>query len=349
MKFLLSDEHLQFRDLLRDFFSKSFAGEKLKKFLIETRTQQVTLELKIIWDEFSELGAISGGVTESCGGLGLGFLNHVILVSEAARFLAPLPILETLYFGVLPLEAILLGPDLPNKTELSKDMESLILGESVAAGFLQKDIISKQGDVLFFEKRTAHCRASLAGVEFAQATSTGAELIRGSRLLEQVPNYEILGKIPSPRTLELSRLVLVAAELVSVARAAEETTLEFVKTRKQFGVAIGTFQVLQHKLADIRVKLDSAESLLNFAGWAKDNSTLQFEESALSCFLHARQVSKEVIEDCLQLHGGMGFTWECNIHLYLRRVLSTALWCDDANKLAIELTELEKPPSVGYQ
>ena len=349
MNFLLSEEQIQFRDLLRDFFYERFSGEKIKKFLFENRTDLVRSELESIWTEFSNLGALSGGVPESIGGLGLGFLNHILLVSEAARVLAPLPVLETLCFGILPLENILSNSAESNRDALLKSLESLISGQSVAAGFIDKNIISEVGEILYFENEDSFCICLLDSQSLKLNISPGAELIRGSRILETIENEETLGAIFNLRELELSRLVLIAAELIAVARAAEEATIEFVKTRKQFGVAIETFQAIQHKLADIRVKLDSAESLLHFAGWAKDNSPDQFTESALSCILHARQISKSIVEECLQLHGGMGFTWECNIHLYLRRVLSTSLWFGDTNKLAIELAELENPSAVGYQ
>jgi len=348
MNFLLSEEHIQFKDLLRDFFGRHFAGENIKKFLFENRTEKTSLTLNTIWEEFSELGALSGGVKEVYGGLGLGFLNHVILISESARVLAPLPILETLCFGILPLEAVLIGST-ESKKNLLEILEGLMTGEIIAAGIVEKDFISELGDQLFFQAGEKLCRMSLVGRTGSKNTLEGAELIRARRSLAKIENEEELGTISDLRSLELSRLVLASAELIAVARAAEEMTLEFVRTRKQFGVTIETFQAIQHKLADVRVKLDSAESLLNFAGWAKDNSPGQFEESALSCFIHAQQISKSVVEECLQLHGGMGFTWECNIHLYLRRVLSVSLWFGGSDKLAIELTELENTPSVGYQ
>jgi alkylation response protein AidB-like acyl-CoA dehydrogenase len=339
MNFLLTDEHTQFKDLLSDFFTDRFGGEKLKKYTLENRKAGDWNLLESHWKDFCELGALGGGVPEDKGGLGLGFLSHIILVLEAAKVLSPLPILETICFGILPLEFCAGEP------AVQTEMSELLTGKRVAAGSIGTNFITEFGESFYFENESKFFKSAISDSKFTE--NSGAELVRSSRTFKRSEDKTLLGTITEQRNLELSRLLLVAAELVAVASTATALTLEFVKTRKQFGVQIGTFQAVQHKFADIKVQLDAAESLLYFAGWAKDKSVGQFEEAALSSFIFSKQVSKTIIEQCLQLHGGMGFTWECPIHLYLRRSLAVSLWFNDSDKLSVNLAELENTSAVS--
>lgn len=335
MKFLLSDEHAQLETSLRQFFSSEFPTTSLRKYLAERRGENEREELKQKWKRFSELGALLGGVSEEKGGLGLGFLSYVVLIREAAKVLAPLPILETLCFGILPFSRI--GNEI---------LDKLLSGEEIATGTISGNIIpeAKLSTLIVGEHGAQFSidRFSVAKGSHLD-THSGAEVVRDLTPLSLIDlqGSSLSGALSESdrRILQLERLLLLAAEMSGAARAVEEMTHQHVVTRKQFGVPIGSFQAIQHKLADVRVALDGGDSLLNFAAWTRDNDTGQFEEAALGAFVFISGESRQAIESCLQAQGGIAFTYEYDLHLYLRRVLSASNWFFPSRKAAKELAE----------
>ena len=110
-----------------------------------------------------------------------------------------------------------------------------------------------------------------------------------------------------------------ARELSGITSAVLAETVEYVKTRTQFGVPIGSFQAVQHTLASAQVMLEGMESLSEFACWALDSDPAQAPLVCPSSIQFSTKASVETIEKCLQMHGGIGFTWEHDLHLFLRR------------------------------
>lgn len=111
-----------------------------------------------------------------------------------------------------------------------------------------------------------------------------------------------------------------AAEIAGACQYVMDITLEYVKTRKQFNRPIGSFQAIQHALANAHVDLESLINLSGFASWAADHSPEQKALTAQSAIAAACSIGPRVCEVAMQCHGGIGFTWEYDLHLYLRRI-----------------------------
>lgn len=111
-----------------------------------------------------------------------------------------------------------------------------------------------------------------------------------------------------------------ANEIAGACSSVLTMTLDYVKTRKQFGKPIGSFQAVQQPLASAHVDWESIKSLASFAAWACDSNREQFEFTTQAAILAASKFGPEICETALQCHGGIGFTWEYDLHLYLRRV-----------------------------
>lgn len=107
--------------------------------------------------------------------------------------------------------------------------------------------------------------------------------------------------------------VVVAAELVGIGRAALERATAYARERQQFGVAIGSFQAIKHRLADAYVQVESAALAVRQAALDGDTG------SALAARAIASEAALKATGDCIQVHGGIGFSWECEAHLYLKR------------------------------
>jgi acyl-CoA dehydrogenase len=129
---------------------------------------------------------------------------------------------------------------------------------------------------------------------------------------------EFLSKAGS-RDLDLLISVIKASEVSGICQRVIEMTVEYVKTRSQFGAPIGSFQAIQQKLAQIYAESEALNSLCRFAAWSFFDSEEQRELTARAAIFKASEVGVPVCESALQCHGGIGFTWEYDLHLFLRR------------------------------
>jgi alkylation response protein AidB-like acyl-CoA dehydrogenase len=121
-------------------------------------------------------------------------------------------------------------------------------------------------------------------------------------------------------------LSLLAADLVGVMSAALDTAVLYAAGRVQFGVPIGTFQAVQHLAADQLVSLEGARSLAEYAAWAADElETDDALEAAYCAKAYCSKAGRTLCEAAIQIHGGMGITWDCMAHVYLKRALVDGL------------------------
>lgn len=118
--------------------------------------------------------------------------------------------------------------------------------------------------------------------------------------------------------------LLAASELVGIARRIMDVTLEYAKIRNQFGRPIGSFQAIAHKLVDMHFDLQNIALLTRFAAWSSESDENQFPQAAMAAKGLASEVAPRLIETALQVHGGIGFTYEYDLHLYLRRAKALA-------------------------
>ena len=118
----------------------------------------------------------------------------------------------------------------------------------------------------------------------------------------------------------------IAAEVVGIAQRALEMTLEYVKERRQFGVPVGSFQAVQNRCAQMLLDTESARSTALFAAWAADAAPERLPEAAALAAAAAADGGRSVTASAIQAHGGIGFTWEADVHwLYKRAQLDAAL------------------------
>jgi alkylation response protein AidB-like acyl-CoA dehydrogenase len=114
--------------------------------------------------------------------------------------------------------------------------------------------------------------------------------------------------------------VSLAAGMVGAADRALAMTVEYVGLREQFGRAIATFQAIQHRLADMKVAVEHARSLVYYAAWALDTGAADRRLAAAMAKAFASDWCPRVAADAVQLHGGIGFTWEHDLHIYFKRL-----------------------------
>ena len=132
-----------------------------------------------------------------------------------------------------------------------------------------------------------------------------------------------------PRALDVATTALVA-EMVGGMQRTLDITVEYARTRKQFGKPIGGFQAVQHMCADMYLETESARSAAYYAAWALQEQAPDAASAVSIAKLYASDAARAVGNRGIQVHGGMGFTWESDLHLYYRRAKASETTLGDA-------------------
>jgi alkylation response protein AidB-like acyl-CoA dehydrogenase len=140
-------------------------------------------------------------------------------------------------------------------------------------------------------------------------------------------------------------LALTSADLVGVMRGVLDVTVAYASERQQFGVPVGSFQAVQHLLADARCLLEGSVSVAAYASWAVDN--LEPNDACAAgrvAKAYCVRAARTVCETAVQVHGGIGNTWDCVVHVYLRRALLSSQWFGDDGE---QLRQLQRTRLKG--
>lgn len=300
-----------------------------------------------LWQEISGLGWTATALPESFGGFGMGYLELCVLAEELGRAVAPLPFSSSVYLAA---EAFLIaGSDTQKAAYLPRIADGTGIGTLALAessGTVRSENIATQFDgELLHGKKLPVPDAEVADFLIVAAREAGDEVslfvvgaghgyscevlttIDGSRSHSAVQFMdapaERLGA--SGRGMQIIEqiydraAVLYAFEQLGGAQAALDMGLAYAKERFAFGRAIGSFQAIKHKLADMYCAVELARSNCYYAAWALANSSRELPVAAATARLSAGRAFSECAKENIQIHGGMGFTWEFDCHLYYRR------------------------------
>jgi alkylation response protein AidB-like acyl-CoA dehydrogenase len=343
---LTDTEDLQsLREVTRDFLSRVVPHDP-----VEQRAR-VDREL---WARASrELGVAAVAVPEPYGGLGLGPAGVAVVLEEAGRVLAPLPLIgsmvrsqglllatgdDGLIDDVLP--GLLSGQVVASVAEHDGGLATTATRDGVGwrvSGSKQFVLDGASADV-FLVVAATDAGPSLFLVDAAAVAREAAESLDLTRdfarlSLDAVPARLVgaAGGWPSLADATSSSVTLaVAAEAVGSTDASLEAAVSYAKTRVQFGREIGSFQAVKHTLAEVAVLLDNARSALEHAMWAATHNRDEFPLTASMAAVTATTAHLRATADNIQVHGGIGFTWEHTAHLHFRRARSNAAIFGDA-------------------
>lgn len=275
-----------------------------------------------LWKEAAGLGLAAVSVPEDLGGAGLGFVEEAIVAEELGRGVAPVPWLGTV---------ILAQPLLAADPELLRAVAS---GDRVATvvglgGGLHGDgssITGRADHVVDLGAADLLVAVTPDGVFAVDRDDTDWHVlptIDGTRRLGRVA----LEGAPSRRVgpggggagVRTRALAAVAAEAVGVGSRAIEIAVAYAKERQQFGRAIGTYQAISHQLADAYMDTENARSLAMWAAGAVDGGDEDAGIAAATAKAFAAEAAVRGCERAIQVHGGIGFTWEHVLHRYYKR------------------------------
>jgi alkylation response protein AidB-like acyl-CoA dehydrogenase len=284
------------------------------------------------WSELAELGWTGVSIPEEDGGAGLGFVEEAVLFEELGRALYRGP-----FFSTVALILPALPDDLRAEVAAGETSWTLALGPLVT-DLDSADRVAIVGGDGIYELEGAE-REILATTDDTRPLGVVRGGDPGRRLADA-------GVLPEIRNRMLAAL---AIEACGVARRALEYGIEHASTREQFGRKIGSYQAVSHPLADAYTQLELARSLALWAAWCVAEGDGQAAVAAASAKSFAAEAAVGVCETAIQVHGGIGFTWEHVLH----RLYKRALWIESFGasssqlraEVAASLLEGERRPT----
>ena len=345
MDFSFSPEQDQLRAQARSFLEKRYPLARLGQIATSDDGWD-----RASWPELARLGWTGASIPEAQGGAGLSFVEEAIVFEELGRALYSGPYFSTV---ALALPALGCAPDLLAQVASGALTATLASGganPSVAAVEARRsgdrwllrgetDLVPDAGwvDAFVVQARgpdgiglyLAKCHDARPQVHVRDTVDATRRLGRvtfedeDARLLAAPPAAAKI--IAGTRRRALTALAL---EAVGVASQALALGVEHAKSREQFGRPIGAYQAVSHKLADTYVETELARSLAYWAAWCIAEDDAQAELAASAAKAYAAEAAVAACERAIQVHGGMGFTWDHPLHRYYKR----ALWIESFDR-----------------
>jgi alkylation response protein AidB-like acyl-CoA dehydrogenase len=342
MNFEFSEDQKFVQKSARDLLAKESPLSSCRAVLEGGKSHDPSL-----WKVVAENGYVGAVIPEEFGGAGMGYLELALLAEEIGRALAPIPFSHSVYLAT---EALLhCGSDAQKKKWLPK----LASGEAIGAFALDEGLGETQpGEVatkLAGGKLTG-TKLAVAGGDVAQiaivaakddagkptlalvelgasgVTRTPSESFDGSRSQASLAFKGAAAEaLPGANAQSIDHLLdraalLFAFEQIGGAERALEITREFTLGRYAFGRPVASFQVLKHKMADVYCAIEIARSNAYYGAWALHaNQPAELSLAAPASKVAASDAFTQAAEEMIQLHGGVGFTWEYDCHLFYRR------------------------------
>ncbi|WP_409191736.1 acyl-CoA dehydrogenase family protein [Bradyrhizobium sp. RDM4] len=353
MNFDFSDDQKQLRDQARKFLAEKCSPKAVRVVLDGKAPYD-----KELWKGLAEMGFLGVAIPEEFGGAGAGHLELCVIAEEMGRANAPVPFSSTVYLAG---EALLIaGSDAQKK----KWLPAIASGEAIGTLALfegkgnpsPKNVkLTASNGVLNGVKKPVADGAIANFAVVAARTGTGGresdislflvDLKAGGVEVKSLANLDptrgqaeitfkdckaeplgAAGEGWSILTQVLDRAaVLSAFEQVGGADRALEMGRDYALDRIAFGRQIGSFQAVKHMLADMYVSATLARSNSYYGAWALSTNASELPEAAAAARISATQAFQHCAKNNIQVHGGMGFTWEFDCHMYYRRANAMAL------------------------
>jgi alkylation response protein AidB-like acyl-CoA dehydrogenase len=361
--FGFSEEQEMLRQSARNLLEKECPSTLVRRLMEEERGYEPEL-----WKKIAELGWLGLVVPEAYGGSALSYVDLVLVLEEMGRVVLPSPFIWTVIVAeainragseaqkkaLLPKIAAgalvatiawmepsgLWGPDgitaaaRQNGSDFVIDGTKLFVNDGHIAGCMLVAastggngadgvtlfaIESGRAGVSVTPLTTMDQTRKLSEVKFAGVKATSADVVG-----ELGNGWKTLAAI-----IDRGK-VMLAAEMMGGAQKVLDMTVEYAKVRTQFGRPIGSFQAVQHKCANMMIDVESARSAVYYAAWAVSNEVAEAPLAAALAKAAASDAFRRVSADGIQVHGGIGFTWEHDMHLYFKRAKSSEFTFGDA-------------------
>jgi alkylation response protein AidB-like acyl-CoA dehydrogenase len=353
MYFDLTDEQEAIRSTAHDFLASRFKSERMREI---AGSDDGTDEAG--WKEMAELGWAGLALPEEWGGQGLGIVDLAVLFEEMGYALAPSPLFSNTVVG---LALSVAGSDEQKEKWLRPLAEGTARGtqamvdagssgtpgaypmksEADGDGIVlngKKELVADAAGAAFFLVATSDGRRHIVPADSDGITVTPEISIDTTRRLSTVEFSGV--KVPAENTLPehgavfggvfLRGAVALAAESTGVAQRSLDMAVAYAKDRQQFGRPIGAYQAVSHRCAQMLLETENSRSAVYGAAWAADADPDALPLSASMAKAYASDAGWRVPDASIQVHGGIGFTWEHDLHFFLKRGRANASMFGDA-------------------
>ena len=353
MNFDFSDDQKQLRDQARKFLAEK-CSPKAVRIVLDGKAPYD----KELWKGLAEMGFLGVAIPEEFGGAGAGHLELCVIAEEMGRANAPVPFSSTVYLAA---EALLIAG---SEAQKKKWLPAIASGEAIGTMALFEGkgnpspknvkLTAANGVLSGVKKPVADGAIADFAVVAARTGSSGrdsdislflVDLKSGGVEVKSLTNLDptrgqaeitfrdakaeplgAAGEGWSILTQVLDRAaVLCAFEQVGGSDRALEMGRDYALDRIAFGRQIGSFQAVKHMLADMYVSATLARSNSYYGAWALSTNAAELPEAAAAARISATQAFQHCAKNNIQVHGGMGFTWEFDCHMYYRRANAMAL------------------------
>jgi alkylation response protein AidB-like acyl-CoA dehydrogenase len=320
MNFDFSDDQQAIKRTAKDLLADRFKLERVRE-LAEAGTYD-----EDAWKELCELGWPGIFIDEQYGGQGLGIVELIILMEELGYTLAPVPFLSNAAAGLMIQAA---GSD----EQKQRWLPGIASGEARgAAGLVRGDEAKLVPDG---ESAEVIVLCADGGVSVVERSAADVEPVATMDSTRRYARVRAGGGEPLPGEVGPgvgAGLLAVSAELTGVAQRAMEMAVEYARDRKQFGRPIGAYQAVSHRCAQMLLETEGARSATYYGAWTADAQPEELELAASMAKAYSSDAGWRVCSSSLQVHGGIGFTWEHDLHFFLKRAKVDALLWGSASE-----------------
>lgn len=310
MDFGFTDEQREIKDTARQFLADRFKPEVVRELAEAGRYDDA------LWQEICELGWPGIAVAADDGGQDLGMVELAILCEEIGYACAPVPFLSNAA-GALAL----LGAGSAEQRE--RFLAGAASGESRGTVGLASStgngavpLVPDAVGATFIVLIDATGARLLEGAEVEVAATESIDPTRAYATVTAADGEELSGDVARARD---TIAVAVAAELTGIAQRAMDMAVDYAKERHQFDRPIGAYQAVSHTCARMLYDVEESRSLTYYAAWAADAEPEALPLAAAMAKARASEAAWDVVKAALQVHGGIGFTWEHDLHFLLKR------------------------------
>ncbi len=312
MRFAFTEDQLFFRDAVRDLLDKECGPDVVRGAWpagpAGAGARSPAARVEAVWSRLADMGALAVALPAVGDGLGLGPLDWVLLAEETGYAALPHPFVET---------ACVAAPLGVAAGRVATDLAGAVVPFAAGADTF---LLRRGGELVTVAAAEAQV-SPVAAVDGAlaaarvQAGTTGGRVVAANEDVERAFDRGVLG---------------TAAQLVGLSQRMLDLTVAYVRERRQFGVPVGSFQAVKHRLADALVHLSFARPAVHRAAWSITHDRPERGRDTSMAKAMASDAAREVGAAALQCHGAIGYTVEYDLHLYLKRSWALAAAWGDA-------------------
>lgn len=342
MNFGLSESQQILKNNARKFFAAECPVAEVRRIMETEPAHDGKL-----WRHMAEQGFLGVVIPEEAGGMGLGMVELAALAEEMGRALLPGGFIASL----LASAAISGAGSTRHLAQIASGEVKATLALAEASGSWDPESVTMpavKGEKMFVPDAgvadaivvAAKDRGELAlyvvdGKSVQKTLMPAVDLTRRLYKLQfsGAPGELLARGDAARKALEHAlavATVALCAEMTGGMQRTMEMAVEYAKTRKQFGKPIGQYQAVQHQCADMLIWTESSRSATYYAAWALDNQAPDAQAAVSVAKVYASDACREVGNRGVQVQGGMGFTWENDVHLYYRRAKASEIAFGDA-------------------